>query len=126
MKKIKSTFILLLLAATINNTSAQLESKNLFVPIDEPSQKAKAGFSVEHKNVRLYFIKAKPSLYREFKGMGKYTNLENAIRDSKIRVRSCRPAARSTNTLNFRNYSKDTILVSMGDVVKGGNRGSRN
>ena len=121
MKKIKATIIVLLMVTIINSAEAQLETKNLYVPVDESSQKAKAGFSTEHKNVRLYFIKAKPSLYSEFKGMGKYTNLETAIHDSKIKVRELSTGG-SVNTLNFRNNSKDTILVSMGDVVKGGNQ----
>jgi hypothetical protein len=98
---------------------SQLNKSNLYVPVDQTSQKAKAGYSSQHKNIRLYYIKAKPSLNAEFKNVGKYTNLEAALKSSKIRIEEV-SAGGTVNTLNFRNNSKDTIIISMGDVVKGG------
>ena len=118
MKKTKITLIAAAIVIAMNAT-AQLNRSNLFVPVDESSQRVKAGFSSEHKNIRLYYIKARPSLYKEFKDMGKYTNLETAIKQSKIKVEELSSGG-TVNTLNFRNSSKDTILVAMGDVVKGG------
>jgi len=117
MKKIRTAFsiCLVILAAS---ASAQLRKDNLYVPFNESSQTVKDGFSSEHKKIKLYYIKAKPSLYQEFKGMGKYTTLETAIKQSKIKVQE----VGSVNTLRFRNTSKDTILICMGDIVKGGNQ----
>jgi len=118
MKEIKMTLFIAAIMVTMNAT-AQLNKYNLYVPVDESSQKVKDGYSTEHKKIRLYYIKAKPSLYKEFRNMGKYTNLEAAIKQSKIKVEELSSGG-TVNTLNFRNFSKDTILISMGDVVKGG------
>ena len=115
MQKIKISLIIVLIMTTIS-APAQLEKTNLYVPFDESSNKVKKGFSNEHKKIRLYYIKAKPSLYQAFKNMGKYTTLEQAIKQSKIKVQE----VGSVNTLRFGNVSKDTILICMGDIVKGG------
>jgi hypothetical protein len=118
MKKINVILIVASLVIVFN-ASAQLNTYNLYVPVDGTSQKVKAGYSDEHKKIRLYYIKAKPSLYKEFKNMGNYTNLETALKQSKIKVDELSSGG-TVNTLNFRNSSKDTILIAMGDVVKGG------
>jgi len=117
MKKETSLFAILTFIAL--NCFGQLQMFNLFVPFEAESVQAKQGFTTQHKNMKLYFIKAKPSLYREFKGMGNYITLEKAIRESKIRVSEV-SAGGTVNTLKFRNTSKDSILISMGDIVKGG------
>lgn len=117
--KIITTFTGLFLLLIAFGTKAQLQRDNLYVPFNESSQVAKAGFSTLHKKVKLYYIKAKPSLYKEFAGMGKYTTLETAINQSKIRVQELGSGG-SVNTLRFSNTSKDTIIIAMGDIVKGG------
>lgn len=100
-------------------TQAQLKEENLYMPIAAAGQTAKTGYVTEHKKIKLYYIKAKPSLYKEFAGMGKYTTLEQALKTSKILVQETSSGG-EVNTLRFKNLSKDTIIIGMGDIVKGG------
>ncbi|MBL7745290.1 MAG: hypothetical protein JNN00_17580 [Chitinophagaceae bacterium] len=118
MKKIRSILSLILLMTTLT-APAQLQRENLYVPFNETSQTVKAGFASQFKKIKLYYIKAKPSLYKEFTGIGKYTTLETALNQSKISVQELSSGG-TVNTLRFSNTSKDTILISMGDIVKGG------
>ena len=118
MKKIILLLSLLVMLTSVRS-AAQLHRANLNAPFSEGSGIVKSGYSSLHKKMKLYFIKAKPSLYNEFKNMGTYTTLEDALKQSKIHVQELSSGG-TVNTLRFRNSSKDTILVSMGDVVKGG------
>lgn len=118
MKKVTGLLSIFILLASIN-ANAQLKSANLYMPYNESSLTSKAGFTGKHKKIKLYYIKAKPSLYKEFKGMGNYTTLETAINQSKIKVHEVSTGG-TVNTLRFSNVSKDTIIIAMGDIVKGG------
>ncbi|MFT3680475.1 MAG: hypothetical protein QM791_09400 [Ferruginibacter sp.] len=118
MKKVKAICCLVFITAA-TSTYAQFKKSNLDVPVGESANAAKSGFSKQHKKVKLYYIKAKPSLYKEMKDVGKFTTLENAIKQSKISVRELSSGG-TVNTLRFNNTSKDTIIIGMGDIVKGG------
>lgn len=119
MKKITTLCSILMIMMMAQKTSAQLKKDNLFMPFSESSHTVKPGFADKHKKIKLYYIKARPSLTEAFKGMGQYTTLEDAIKQSKIEVREISSGG-TVNTLNFSNTSKDTIIVGMGDIVKGG------
>ena len=118
MKKIIFLTCFCVMLVTLTST-AQLHRANLYDPFNETTHAVKSGYSAQYKKMKLYFIKAKPSLAKEFKDMGKYKTLEEAISQSRITVKEI-SASGTVNTLNFTNTSKDTILLSMGDVVKGG------
>lgn len=118
MKKIISLLSLTLVMAS-SNLQAQLQSSNLYMPYNETTLASKAGFTGQHKKIKLYYIKAKPTLYKEFSGMGNFTNLETAINQTKIKVQEISNGG-TVNTLKFSNISKDTIIIGMGDIVKGG------
>ena len=118
MKKHNIIFIVATMLISLS-LQAQLEKGNLYMPVADSLHAAKAGFITEHKKIKLYYIKAKPSLYREFIGLGKYTTLEEALKTSKILVQEVSGGG-EVNTLRFKNLSKDTIIIGMGDIVKGG------
>jgi hypothetical protein len=118
MKKIIFLTGVCLTLATITST-AQLNRDNLYDPFNESTHAVKNGYSAQYKKMKLYFIKARPSLAKEFKDMGNYKTLEEAIRQSGIIVKEI-SASGTVNTLNFTNKSNHTIRLCMGDVVKGG------
>ncbi|MES2774400.1 MAG: DUF6569 family protein [Bacteroidota bacterium] len=103
----------------INNASAQLQKDNLYTPFAGTIPMAKTDYVNSYKKIKLYYIKAKPSLYQAFKGMGNYVTLEKALASGKIKVTEVSSGG-AVNELIFQSASKDTILVSMGDIVKGG------
>ena len=114
-KKIMAVSVFLLSMAL--HITAQLRADNLSTVFTAPSSALNSYVSV-HKKIKLFYIKAKPSLLEAFKGMGNYITLEEAIKTSRIRVTELGDG--SVNTLRFHNLSKDTIMISMGDIVKGG------
>lgn len=117
MKKLIPLFSIMLASAV--QAKAQLNRDNLNTPVNENAAVAKAGYSSAYKKMKVYFIKAKPSLAKEYKGVKNLVTLEKAISQSKISVSELSSGG-SVNTLQFRNTSKDTIIIGMGDIVKGG------
>ncbi len=118
MKKQRTIIAVVCMLVTLN-LQAQLKKDNLYMPVADANNAARSGFVTEHKKIKLYYIKAKPSLYKEFAGMGKYTTLEQALKTSKILVQEVSNGG-EVNTLKFKNLSKDTVIIGMGDIVKGG------
>lgn len=117
--KMNSTMIILSIMLMALHGKAQFNKNNFYMPMADSLQAAKAGFVTEHKKIKLYYIKARPSLYKDLAGIGKYTTLEEALKRSEILVQEV-SAGGTVNTLRFKSLSKDTILVGMGDIVKGG------
>ena len=97
MKTIKK-FLALLLVMIAFDASAQLNKDNLALPFSDLSKIAEAGYVDKYKKIKLYYIKAKPSLIDMFRGMGKYTTLEDAIKNKKITVKET-PSGGTVNTL---------------------------
>jgi len=120
-----TVYVTILLAMITFNSSAQFNGDNLSMPFSAAYKpginkaEARDGYVTSYKKIKLYYIKAKPSLITMYKGMGKYTTLENALQQNKINVTEISSGG-SVNTLMFKNTSKDTIIIGMGDIVKGG------
>ncbi len=71
------------------------------------------------KKIRIYPIQANDVFQNTFKDLGKYTNLENAIKENKVIISEVSDSG-SVNTLYAKNTSKKTIYIMAGEVVKGG------
>ncbi len=117
--KTNKNFLIIALVMIAFNANAQFNTTNLSMPFSDAYKTARDGYVSSYKKIKLYYIKAKPSLIDEFKGIGKYTTLEKAFEQKKISVREM-PSGGSVNELMFKNVSKDTIIIGMGDIVKGG------
>lgn len=115
MKKL----LLLVLCAYVNNAMAQLKADNLYMPISTTSKVAQKGFTNTKQKMKLYYIKAKPELIKKYKNEANYTTLEKALNTNKIAVKEVSVGG-TVNTLYFENTSKDTVILGMGDIVKGG------
>ncbi|MBS1512068.1 MAG: hypothetical protein JST86_14565 [Bacteroidetes bacterium] len=100
-------------------TQAQFKKDNLYLPYNDSSSVMQNNYVSQYQKLKLYFIKARPVLMNSYKQMAHYTTLEKAIATNKIRVTEVSDGG-SVNTLRFKNTSKDTILINMGDIVKGG------
>lgn len=97
---------------------AQLNETNLSF-FSKVSQAGAGEYMKSYKKIKLYYIRAKPSLTQQSKTIGNYKTLEQALKQSKIKVEEMSSGG-SVNTLHFTNLSRDTIIISMGDIVKGG------
>jgi hypothetical protein len=72
-----------------------------------------------YQNLQLYPVKANKAFRDKHRGVGKYTNLEQGLKQNKIKI-SERAGGGTVNTLFIENVSTDTIMVLAGEVVQGG------
>ena len=72
-----------------------------------------------YENLRLYPVYANENFKNEFRTVGKYLTLQDAIANSKIKATEKNNGG-SVNNLTIENISSDTIIIICGDVVKGG------
>ncbi|MBC8343658.1 MAG: hypothetical protein H8E61_06725 [Bacteroidetes bacterium] len=69
--------------------------------------------------IKIYPIKANKVFTDVHKDVSKFTNLETAIKQKKIRVTEVSSSG-TVNTLFAENISKETIYLMAGEIVKGG------
>ena len=70
-------------------------------------------------NLRLYPIRAKDDFKKQFKDIGKYMTLKEAIDSKKVKITE-KGEGESVNNLTIENVSQDTIIVITGEIIKGG------
>ena len=112
MKKI---FLLCLYCSPIA-CLAQYTYDNLQVNFLENETFAK---SFTYGNLRLYPIKAKEKFKSNFKDLGKYTPLAEALEKKKIKITE-KGNDGTVSSLFVENISNDTIIIMAGEIVKGG------
>lgn len=111
----KQTILAILLALPFIGLS-QYTYKNLQVNYLETGATAQ---NYTYQNLRLYPVYAKQTFTNEFKSVGKYMTLQDAIAKNKVKITENSNSG-DVNTLRIENISTDTIIVITGDVVKGG------
>jgi hypothetical protein len=112
----KSTIIMTILLVFPFFCFSQYTYKQLHVNFLETEAAAK---NYTYENLRLYPVYAKESFTTEFKGVGKYMPLQEALQKGKVKITE-KSASGTVNNLSIENLSAETIIVICGDVVKGG------
>jgi hypothetical protein len=95
---------------------SQYTYKNLQVNFLESNADLK---NYSYQNLRLYPIYAKQSFKSQFKNVGNYMPLQEALQKKKLKITE-KANGGSVNNLTIENISSDTIIIICGDVVKGG------
>jgi hypothetical protein len=95
---------------------SQYTYNNLQVNFLETDAAAK---SMTYQNLRLYPIYAKQTFITQFKSLGKYMPLTEAMEKKKVRITEKNDGG-EVSDLVIENISSDTIIVICGDIVKGG------
>jgi hypothetical protein len=102
------TTILLLLMVAANTVFDQYTKEKLAM-----------GEKSTYQNLQIYPIRANKTFQEKHKSVGKYTTLQQGLKQNKIRIsESSRDG--EVNKLFIENVSKDTIMVLAGEVVQGG------
>jgi hypothetical protein len=78
-----------------------------------------AAESYTYKNLRLYPVRSKESFRQQFRTVGKYITLQEALTKNKIKI-SEQDASGTVGELTMENISNDTIIVLPGEIIKGG------
>src|SRR5258706_4757719 len=86
---------------------AQYTYKNLDVNYLETNDAAK---NYTYENLRLYPVYAKESFKTEFKNIGKYMTLQDALSKNKIKITE-KSNGGTVNTLVFENISSRKIII---------------
>ena len=95
---------------------SQYTYKNLQVNFLESGNDLK---NYSFQNLRLYPIYARQSFKSQFKNVGNYMPLQEAVQKKKIKITE-KTNGGSVNNLTIENISSDTIIIICGDVIKGG------
>ncbi len=75
--------------------------------------------SSEDNLLKIYPIKANKTFTEVHKNIDKFSNLEDAIKEKKIRITEVSSSG-TVNTLYAQNISSETIYLMAGEIVKGG------
>ncbi len=111
----KSTLLLAMLLPAIT-ALCQYTYKNLEVNwLAKPEDISK----FTYQNLRLYPIYANDSFRTQFKNIGQYKTLKEALTTKKISITE-KGTGGTVNTLQVQNLSNDTIIILSGEIIKGG------
>ncbi|HMH34974.1 MAG TPA: DUF6569 family protein [Puia sp.] len=110
------SIILAVLTAMPSLIFAQYTYDKLMVNFLRTAEEAK-NFTFE--NLRLYPIRAKDNFKNQFKDVGKYMALKDAMAARKVKIAENKEGG-SVNELTIENISQDTIIIITGEIVKGG------
>ena len=110
------SIILAVLTAMPSLIFAQYTYDKLVVNFLQTAEEAKK-FTFE--NLRLYPILAKDNFKNQFRDVGKYMTLKDAMATRKVKIAEKKNGG-SVNELTIENISQDTIIVISGEIVKGG------
>ncbi|MBL7697033.1 MAG: hypothetical protein JNK79_02705 [Chitinophagaceae bacterium] len=72
-----------------------------------------------YKNLRLYPVRAKESFKNQFRSVGTYLTLQEAIAKNKIKIAE-KDESGTVEELSMENISNDTIIILPGEIIKGG------
>lgn len=108
--------LIIFLLLTVSVVRAQYNQGNL--SLDE----AETVSAHQYLNLKLYPIRAKDSFFKAHKDVGRYTTLEQALKNEGIVISETGTSSNSgtVNELYIQNVSADTIMILSGEVVQGG------
>lgn len=115
MRKFSATWIIIILALPLQ---AQMNLKNLDIGFRN-NQKAKAEYVSTQEQLKIYLIKAKPTLAQEVKISKDYMPLDVALEQGLVLITETSQGG-TVSELIFQNQSKHHIMLQMGDVITGG------
>lgn len=94
--------------------SAQFNTDNL-----KMADEAELSQRFTYNKLKVYPIRANDNFRNEYKDIGKFSSLEEAIKNNKIKITEVGSSG-SVNTLYAENLSDEPIYIIAGEIVKGG------